>query len=226
MGQTKKGVVFIWCDQCQKAFKKIQMILADLHTMVALLPGKPLLLYIANTEQSLGALLAQDQEGVEKPVYYISRLIRGPELRYSTAKKVCLSLAFAMLKFNHYFLGHHVQLVTKNNSVKYLLTRSQLSRRMVQWVILTSCLNIEWIRPTIAIKGQVVADLLANFLGTSDFSPPQQEVLVTEEQEWSMHFDGSFTFQRGGIGVVLKPLGEEHTFAYKLCFPCSNNVAE
>ena len=29
-----------------------------------------------------------------------------------------------------------------------------------------------------------------------------------------------------GIGVVLKSLGEEHTFAYKLCFPCSNNEAE
>ena len=45
------------------------MILADPHTMVAPLPGRPLLLYIANTEQSLGALLAQDEEGVEKPVY-------------------------------------------------------------------------------------------------------------------------------------------------------------
>jgi len=79
--QTKKGVTFVWCDQCQKAFKNIQMILADPHTMVAPVPGKPLLLYIANTEQSLGALLAQEQERVEKPVYYISRLMKGPKLR-------------------------------------------------------------------------------------------------------------------------------------------------
>ena len=50
--------------------------------------------------------------------------------------------------------------------------------------------------------------------------------MVTEEQEWSMYFDGSSTFQRGGIGVVLKSPGEEHTFAYKLHFPCSNNEAE
>ena len=58
MEQTKKGVTFVWCDQCQKTFKKIQMILGDPHTMMALVPGKPLLLYIANTEQYLGALLA------------------------------------------------------------------------------------------------------------------------------------------------------------------------
>ena len=56
-------------------------------------------------------------------MYYISKLMKGPELRYSTAEKVCLSLAFAVTKFNHYFLGHHVQLVTKSNPMKYLLTR-------------------------------------------------------------------------------------------------------
>jgi len=78
-------------------------------------------------------------------VYYISRLINGLELRYSTTEKVCLSLVFAVMKFNHYFLGHHVQLVTKSNLVKFLLTHPQLLGRMVQWAILTSCLDIECI---------------------------------------------------------------------------------
>ena len=41
-----------------------------------------------------------------------------------------------------------------------------------------------------------------------------------------MYFDGSSTSPRGGIGVVLKSPGEEHTFAYKLRFPCSNNEEE
>ena len=49
---------------------------------------------------------------------------------------------------------------------------------------------------------------------------------MTEEQKWSMHFDDSSTFPGGGIGVVLKSLGEEHLFAYKLHFPYSNNEAE
>jgi len=41
-----------------------------------------------------------------------------------------------------------------------------------------------------------------------------------------MYFNRSSTFQRRGIGVVLKSPGEEHTFTYKLHFPCSNNEAE
>ena len=119
----------------------------------------------------MGALLAQDQEGVEKPVYYISRLMKGPELRYSTAENVYLSLAFVVSNFNHYLLEHRVQLMTKSNPMKYLFTRPQLSGRMEQWAILTLCLDIESITP-IAFRGQAVADLLANFPGTSDFSLP------------------------------------------------------
>ena len=71
--------------------------------MVTPSPGKPLLLYIAKIEQLLGALLAQEQGVMEKLVYYISRLMKGLELRYSTVEKVFLSLAFVVSKFNHYF---------------------------------------------------------------------------------------------------------------------------
>ena len=85
IAQTKKGVNFIWNQECEDFFWKIQEVLANPHTMIAPSLGKPLLLYIANTEQSVGALLAQeDEHGKERLVYYISRLMRGPELRYST----------------------------------------------------------------------------------------------------------------------------------------------
>ena len=40
------------------------------------------------------------------------------------------------------------------------------------------------------------------------------------ELRWLIYLPGK------GIGVVLKSLGEEHPFAYKLCFPCSNNEEE
>ena len=59
-------------------------------------------------------------------MYSISKLLKGLELKYSTAEKVCLCLAFTVSKFNHYFLGHLVQLVIKSNPVKYLLTHPQL----------------------------------------------------------------------------------------------------
>ena len=56
--------------------------------------------------------------------------MKGPVLKYSTTENVYLSLAFVVSKFNHNFLGHRVQLVTKSNPMKYLLTHPQLLGRM------------------------------------------------------------------------------------------------
>jgi hypothetical protein len=68
--QTKKGVNFIWNQDCKNSFWKIQEVLVDPHTMISPSLDKPLLLHIANTEQSGGALLAQeDEHGKEKPMY-------------------------------------------------------------------------------------------------------------------------------------------------------------
>ena len=64
-----------------------------------------------------------------------------------------------------------------------------------------------------------MADLLANFPGTSDFSLPQQDVLVTKEQELSMHFNGLSTSQGGGIGVVLKLPGGRADICLQAAFP-------
>jgi hypothetical protein len=47
--------------------------------------GKPLLLYIATTDQSLGALLVEeDSVGKEREIYHISRTLNGYEINYTS----------------------------------------------------------------------------------------------------------------------------------------------
>ena len=62
----KKGAHFEWNESCCKAFKKIKEYLSSPPVLGASIPGKPLILYIATQEQSLGALCAQkNEEGKE-----------------------------------------------------------------------------------------------------------------------------------------------------------------
>lgn len=110
---------------------------------------------------------------MEKTVYYISKLLKGLDLRYFTTKNICLSLAFAVSKFHHLCLGHRVHLVTKSNIVKYLQSYPQLLRRLAQWAVLTSCNDVKCVR-TAAIKGQVVADLWPTSLGPVIFHSPNK----------------------------------------------------
>ncbi|XP_075652159.1 uncharacterized protein LOC142622552 [Castanea sativa] len=83
-----------------------------------------------------------------------------------------------------------------------------------------------------AVKGQAIADLLAQFLGEEEFPLDDEvpgEVAVAEGvgEWWVMKFDGSSTTQSGGVEVVLYHEKKEAVaLSFKLEFPYSNNTAE
>uniref|UniRef100_A0A2N9FUN2 Uncharacterized protein n=1 Tax=Fagus sylvatica TaxID=28930 RepID=A0A2N9FUN2_FAGSY len=110
----KKGVPFVWSTACQQAFEKIQLIMTKLPTVCAPVPGRPLRLYLASNSEAIGGLVAQeDEDGTEKPIYYVSRALRDAETRYSGAERACLALIYASQRLRHYFLAHKIQLMTK-----------------------------------------------------------------------------------------------------------------
>lgn len=58
---------------CQKAFDDIKTSLSNPPVLMSPIPGKPLILYIAALDESVGALLAQNHEqGRENALSYLS----------------------------------------------------------------------------------------------------------------------------------------------------------
>ncbi|KAL0421192.1 UNVERIFIED_CONTAM: hypothetical protein Slati_3142100 [Sesamum latifolium] len=87
--------------------------------LVAPVHGRPLILYVAAQERSVGILLAQkNDEGKENALYYLSRTMTPNELKYSPIEKLCLALIFAIQKLKHYFQSHSIHLVSKANPLK------------------------------------------------------------------------------------------------------------
>lgn len=68
----KKDVAFARKHDQQTAFQRVKDVLASPHTMVSPVKGLPLTLYLTSTNKLNGALLAQEVDGIEKPVYYLS----------------------------------------------------------------------------------------------------------------------------------------------------------
>uniref|UniRef100_A0A2N9ENF4 Integrase catalytic domain-containing protein n=1 Tax=Fagus sylvatica TaxID=28930 RepID=A0A2N9ENF4_FAGSY len=231
----KKGASFRWSTECQEAFEKVQNIMTKLPTVRAPISGKSLRLYLASNSQAIGALIAQeDGNGVEQPIYYVSRTLKDAESRYSGAERSCLALIYASQKLRHYFLAHKVQLMTKSHPIRSLLHRSVLSGRLAQWLLQLSQYEIIAETPT-AVKSQAIADLLAQFPGednsliTDEVPGEINEVFLTglADSVWTLRFDGSSTATSAGAGIVLyKDDGEAVTKSFKFDFPCSNNAAE
>ena len=56
-------------------------------------------LYIAASDKMLGSMLAQDDEnGVERPIYYLNRVLNDAETRYSEVEKLSLCIYFSCTK--------------------------------------------------------------------------------------------------------------------------------
>uniref|UniRef100_A0A2N9HVE6 RNA-directed DNA polymerase n=1 Tax=Fagus sylvatica TaxID=28930 RepID=A0A2N9HVE6_FAGSY len=235
MPLMKKGVPFVWSTACQQAFEKIQLIMTKLPTVCAPVPGRPLRLYLASNNEAIGGLVAQeDEDGTEKPIYYVSRAFRDAETRYSGAERACLALIYASQRLRHYFLAHKIQLITKSHPIRSLLHRPVLSGRLAQWLLQLSQYEITTETPT-AIKSQAIADLLAQFPGEDSSSISHEvpgeigEALLADlaDSTWTLKFDGSSTSSSSGAGIVLtREDGETIAKSFKLDFSCSNNASE
>jgi ribonuclease HI len=75
--------------------------------------------------------------------------------------------------------------------------------------------------PRKAIKSQVLADFVAEWVDTQFPTAPIQPEL------WTMYFDGSLMKTGAGAGLLfISPLGKHLRYVLRLHFPASNNVAE
>ncbi|KAL0458507.1 UNVERIFIED_CONTAM: hypothetical protein Slati_0477900 [Sesamum latifolium] len=158
----KKNAPFQWDEGCQNAFESIKRHLLNPPVLGAPTPGKPLILYIAAQERSIGALMAQEnEEGKVKALYYLSRTLIENELKYSPVEKVCLALFYAIKKLRHYFEAYSIRLISRADPVKFVMSRPVFSGILAKWSIVFNQYEIEYV-PQKAIKGQALANFLAD----------------------------------------------------------------
>jgi len=80
----KRNSRFAWTDECEAAFLKLKEYLATPLVLCKPQVGVPLRLYFAVTEWAIGSVLVQEQNQVQKPIYFVSKALQGPKLRYCT----------------------------------------------------------------------------------------------------------------------------------------------
>ncbi|XP_019246569.1 PREDICTED: uncharacterized protein LOC109226231 [Nicotiana attenuata] len=202
--------------------------LKSLKVLAAPIPRKPLILYISAQERSVGALLAQGNNGgKENALYYLSRMMTPNELKYSPIEKLRLALVFSIQKMKHYFQAHVVRLVSRANPIKFVMSKPVLSDRLERWYLQFQQFEIVYV-PQKAVNGQALADFLAdhpipNDWELSDELPDKDAMVIEIQPPWKMYFDGA----AAGAGIVfITSQGEVLPYSFTLTQWCSNNVAE
>ena len=108
----KKWKGFQWDEECEKAFQDLKEYLIQEPMLTASKPGENLFMYLLVSKHAVSAVLLRDQ-GVQQPMYHISKTLVDAETRYLPLEKLVLALMHATRKLPHYFQAHTVYVLTE-----------------------------------------------------------------------------------------------------------------
>ena len=77
------------------------------------LTDKVLFSYIAVAPHVVSLVLIRIDNGIQWPVYYVSKSLHETEIRYLPLEKVILAVVHGTRKLPHYFLAHIVVVLTQ-----------------------------------------------------------------------------------------------------------------
>ena len=209
---------FEWTAECQQAFEELKAYLSAPPLLSPSQSGDELFLYLVVSPAAISTALIKEEERVQKPVYYASCALRRAEERYSPMEKLVFALVTTARKLTPYFQVHTVVVLT-DKPLRRAMSNPDAAGQLALWAIELSEFDIQY-HPRIAIKGQVVADFIAEFTYDEDKG-------AEESPQWSVYTNGSSNRQAWGAGVVLlSPEGDTVECMVCLDFPTTNNEAE
>lgn len=233
--KLRKVPNFEWTEDCREAFKELKSYLSLPHVLSSPLEGEELLIYLSASEQAVSAVLVRVEGGEQKPIFYVSKVLKDAEVRYLNIEKIAYALLLAVRKFRVY-LESHQGVVMTDQPLKRILHRSETLGRMLAWSIEISPYCLEY-RPRTTIKFQALADFIAECSfneeqmerGESSLEElgNEREGQSSQEFSWKLYVDGASGAGGSGAGIILTgPEEFKVCYALRLEFKASNNVAE
>src|SRR3989337_1667188 len=166
---------------------------------------------------------------VQRPVYFVSSLLQGARSRYSGVQKLIFGLIMASRKLRHYFQAHEITVVT-GFPLQRILRNPEATGKIVEWALELSSFALKF-ESTSTIQSRALVEFIAEWTPTQD-EETQEMALPGKEtaKEWIMYFDGAFSLQGAGAGVLLvAPTGEHLKYVVQMHFPreqATNNTTE
>ena len=117
--------------------------------------------YIAMAPHAVSLVLIQDDNGLQKPIYYVSKSLHEVKVKYLPLEKAILAVVHSTRKLPHYFQAYTVVVLTQL-LLESVLRTTDYTRRIAIWNTVLGAFDIKYM-PRTSIKGQVLADLMAEF---------------------------------------------------------------
>jgi hypothetical protein len=99
---------FEWTSECESAFSQLKTYLTNPPLLSRTVLGEVLYLYLAISPTAVSTALIREEDGIQKPVYFVSKALHGAEERYPQIEKLAFALVTASRKLRPYFQAHTI----------------------------------------------------------------------------------------------------------------------
>ena len=167
---------FQWSEECVTAFQELKRYLSHPPIMSSPVVDKVLFAYLAVALRAINLMLIRVDNGIQRPIYYVSKSLNEAEVHYLPLEKAILAVVHATRKLPHYFQAYTVVVLTQL-PLKSVLRNADYTGRVAKWGTILGAFDIKYM-PRTSIKGQVLADLVAEFAGCPEEVEMGSETLV------------------------------------------------
>ncbi|GKV02696.1 hypothetical protein SLEP1_g15094 [Rubroshorea leprosula] len=214
-GKHKK---FEWNQECQAAFEELKSYLSSPPLLTKAIDGELLYLYLGISDEAISSVLVREDSRQQKPIYYISSVLHGAELRYPIAEKEALAVVTSSRKLRPYFQSHPIIVLT-DQPLRQILQKPECYGRLIKWAVELGEFEITFQQRS-AIRAQALADFIVECTPCPSTSNP-------EPNEWTLYVDEASSSKGSGAGALLiGPEGYRSEHALKFNFDATNNMAE
>ena len=225
---------FEWTEECAKAFQQFKDYLAQPPIMSSPESDEVLFPYIVVAPYAVSLVLIRVDNGIQQLVYYMSKSLHETEVRYLPLEKAILTVVLGTRKLPHYFQAYTVVVLIQLPR-KTILRSANYTGRIAKWGTILGAFNIKYM-PRTSIKGQVLADLVVEFIEPEIEELPlegnmNEKLVGTISQycllTWEVYVDGASNQKGSRVGLVLmSPKKVVIEKSLRLDFLATNNEAE
>ena len=132
---TKTKQPFLWTPECEEAFQTLKTSLSVAPVLHHPDPKKPFKLFTDASHTAIGAILTQEEDGVDRPLAYLSHKLSGCQLRWATIEKEAYAVIYSLKKFHCYLFGSQFTIFTDHKPLKSLFQAEIKNTKMQRWAI-------------------------------------------------------------------------------------------
>jgi hypothetical protein len=148
------------------------------------------ILYISASTVSVAGILVQiSDDDHEHVIYYVSKNLSRPPLKYKHEEKLSLLFILAVQKMCHYILLRRTKVVANSNPMQYLLNHWKINGKFAQWIIILQVYDLKFSTPK-SKKSLVLAELVMAFPSDTTSPPvntdfPNEHLFyITSDDPW------------------------------------------